>query len=72
MRSVHCILGSLTFLFRAIFFLHTDNFVETYARFCAAGVAFAEEPRHEPYGTVAVSADPFGNLWDLIEPKKAA
>ena len=57
---------------RVAFFLHTDNFVETYARFCAAGVAFAEEPRHEPYGTVAVFADPFGNLWDLIEPKKAA
>ena len=57
---------------RVAFFLHTDNFVGTYARFCAAGVAFAEEPRHEPYGTVAVFTDPFGNLWDLIEPKKAA
>jgi hypothetical protein len=26
------------------------------------------EPRVEPYGTVAVFEDAFGNLWDLIEP----
>jgi hypothetical protein len=31
-------------------------------------VAFREAPRHEPYGTVAVFADPFGNLWDLLQP----
>ena len=36
------------------------------------GVAFAEPPRREPYGTVAVFADPFGNRWDLIEPARAA
>ncbi|TIS18020.1 MAG: VOC family protein, partial [Mesorhizobium sp.] len=24
----------------------------------------------EPYGTVAVFADLYGNLWDLIEPKR--
>jgi hypothetical protein len=33
-----------------------------------AGVRFLEEPRVEPYGTVAVFTDPFGNKWDLIEP----
>ena len=34
------------------------------------GVAFREAPRHEAYGTVAVFADLYGNLWDLIEPKR--
>ncbi|MEL6362864.1 MAG: VOC family protein, partial [Pseudomonadota bacterium] len=32
------------------------------------GVQFLEDPRREPYGTVAVFQDPFGNKWDLIEP----
>jgi hypothetical protein len=27
-----------------------------------------EEPRREPYGTVAVFEDAFGNRWDLIQP----
>ena len=54
---------------RVSFFLHTSDFAETHARFIAAGVDFLEEPRHEPYATVAVFADPFGNKWDLIEPK---
>jgi hypothetical protein len=26
-------------------------------------------PREEPYGTVAVFRDLYGNLWDLIQPK---
>jgi uncharacterized glyoxalase superfamily protein PhnB len=52
---------------RVSFFLETDDFVATHARFVAAGVTFHEEPRHEPYGTVAVFSDPFGNRWDLIE-----
>jgi catechol 2,3-dioxygenase-like lactoylglutathione lyase family enzyme len=56
---------------RVAFFLETDDFTGTHARFTAAGVAFHEEPRHEPYGTVAVFSDPFGNRWDLIEPKAA-
>ncbi|MDJ0979190.1 MAG: VOC family protein [Erythrobacter sp.] len=54
---------------RVSFFLHTDNFADTHARFTAAGVTFLESPRTEPYGTVAVFSDPFGNRWDLIEPK---
>ena len=36
----------------------------------AKGVAFQEAPRHEAYGTVAVFSDLYGNLWDLIEPKR--
>jgi len=54
---------------RVAFFLQTDSFTDCHNRFTAAGVTFHEEPRHEPYGTVAVFSDPFGNRWDLIEPK---
>ena len=36
------------------------------------GVEFTEAPREEPYGTVAVFNDPWGNRWDLIEHKDAA
>lgn len=54
---------------RVAFFLQTDSFTDCHYRFTAAGVIFHEEPRHEPYGTVAVFSDPFGNRWDLIEPK---
>ena len=54
---------------RVIFFLHTDDFARDHAAMLEKGVTFREAPRHEPYGTVAVFEDPFGNLWDLIEPK---
>ena len=54
---------------RVSFFLHTDNFARDYAAMRAKGVTFKEEPRHETYGSVVVFEDPFGNLWDLIEPK---
>jgi len=54
---------------RVSFFLHTDNFDRDYTAMTAAGVTFLETPRHEAYGTVVVFQDPFGNKWDLIEPK---
>ncbi|MHA7857112.1 MAG: VOC family protein [Henriciella sp.] len=54
---------------RVSFFLHTDNFARDYAAMRAKGVTFKEDPRHEAYGSVVVFEDPFGNLWDLIEPK---
>lgn len=47
--------------------LETDNFAWDHAAYLAEGIHFEEEPRHEPYGTVAVFSDPFGNRWDLIE-----
>ena len=50
-------------------FLQTNDFAADHARMTAAGVRFAEAPRHEPYGTVAVFADLYGNSWDLIEPR---
>ncbi|MFC8276059.1 VOC family protein [Streptomyces sp. NPDC057271] len=54
---------------RVGFFLHTDDFARDHARMTAAGVRFLEEPRHEPYGTVAVFEDLYGNRWDLLQPK---
>ena len=57
---------------RVGFFLHTDDFDDLHGHMRSEGVVFREEPRHEPYGTVAVFEDPWGNAWDLIEPKEAA
>ncbi len=54
---------------RVAYFLNTDDFARDHARMLAAGVKFREQPRHEPYGTVAVFEDLYGNGWDLIEPK---
>lgn len=54
---------------RVAFFLETDDFARDHAAMLARGVEFREAPRHEPYGTVAVFADLYGNLWDLIQPK---
>jgi catechol 2,3-dioxygenase-like lactoylglutathione lyase family enzyme len=54
---------------RVGFFLHTDDFVRDHAAMSERGVRFAEEPRHEPYGTVAVFVDLYGNRWDLVELK---
>ncbi|MEV6418576.1 VOC family protein [Streptomyces sp. NPDC051662] len=53
---------------RVGFFLHTDDFARDHARMRAAGVRFLEEPRHEPYGSVAVFEDLYGNRWDLLQP----
>ena len=53
---------------RVGFFLHTDDFARDHARMLAEGVTFLEEPRHEPYGSVAVFQDLYGNRWDLLQP----
>jgi catechol 2,3-dioxygenase-like lactoylglutathione lyase family enzyme len=53
---------------RVGFFLYTDDFARDHARMTAAGVTFLEEPRHEPYGSVAVFQDLYGNRWDLLQP----
>jgi predicted enzyme related to lactoylglutathione lyase len=54
---------------RVGFFLETDNFDADHAAFVREGVTFLESPRREAYGTVAVFEDPFGNKWDLIQPR---
>jgi catechol 2,3-dioxygenase-like lactoylglutathione lyase family enzyme len=53
---------------RVFLFLATDDFARDHAAMSAAGVIFEETPRQEPYGTVAVWRDPFGNRWDLVGP----
>ncbi len=52
---------------RVGFFLHTDDFDRDYALYIARGVNFCEQPRHEPYGSVAVFEDLYGNRWDLLQ-----
>ena len=54
---------------RVGFFLETEDFAADFARFTERGVNFLESPRHEPYGSVAVFEDLYGNKWDLIQPK---
>ena len=51
---------------RVGFFLRVDDFQATYQRMLGAGVTFVREPRHEPYGWVAVFLDIAGNRWDLL------
>lgn len=53
---------------RVFLFLHTDDFWRDYTVYKDRGVHFVEQPRQEPYGTVAVFKDVCGNLWDLLEP----
>src|SRR5690242_5585861 len=51
---------------RVAFFLHTDDFWRDYRAMRSRGVRFTEEPREEPYGTVVVFLDLYGNKWDLV------
>ena len=48
-------------------FAHVDDFAACAEKITDAGGTFEEAPRQEPYGTVAVFRDPYGNRWDLIE-----
>lgn len=52
---------------RVFLFLNTDDFWRDYQRMRTNGIRFIREPKVEAYGTVAVFADLYGNLWDLIE-----
>ncbi|TKT75341.1 VOC family protein [Aquamicrobium sp. LC103] len=53
---------------RVGFFVETDDFCRDYRLMRARGADFREKPRKEEYGTVAVFADLYGNLFDLIQP----
>jgi len=57
---------------RVFLFLYTDNFERDFEVYKSKGVKFVREPKAEPYGTVAVFQDPFGNLWDLMQLNNAA
>lgn len=56
---------------RVFLFLHTDNFQRDYQNLVEQQVKIIRAPVSEPYGTVAVFEDLYGNLWDLAEPKPA-
>ncbi len=53
---------------RVFLFLHTDNFQRDFQNLLDQGIKIIRQPVIEPYGTVAVFEDLYGNLWDLIEP----
>jgi catechol 2,3-dioxygenase-like lactoylglutathione lyase family enzyme len=52
---------------RVFLFLETDNFQRDYDKMLKKGINFVRKPSQEAYGKVAVFADLYGNLWDLIE-----
>lgn len=53
---------------RVFLFLYTDDFHRDYESYRAQGIHFIRQPSQEPYGTVAVFEDIYGNLWDLVQP----
>jgi catechol 2,3-dioxygenase-like lactoylglutathione lyase family enzyme len=57
---------------RVFLFLNTDDFWRDYRNLVAKGVVFVRGPSEEPFGTVAVFKDLYGNLWDLIQHRAAA
>jgi catechol 2,3-dioxygenase-like lactoylglutathione lyase family enzyme len=52
---------------RVAFFLYTDDFWRDHARLSDHGIQFVRGPAEQPYGTVAVFKDLYGNLWDLLQ-----
>jgi catechol 2,3-dioxygenase-like lactoylglutathione lyase family enzyme len=55
---------------RVFLFLNTDDFWRDYKAMVENGITFVREPKVEPYGTVAVFEDLYGNRWDLLELTK--
>ena len=51
---------------RVFLFLQTNNFERDYQNLLDHHVKIVREPVREKWGTVAVFADLYGNLWDLI------
>ena len=54
---------------RVFLFLYTDDFWRDYTEMTSLGITFIRKPSEAIYGTVAVFADLYGNLWDLVELK---
>lgn len=52
---------------RVFLFLYTDNFRRDYEAYKSRGIVFVRDPQDQPYGTVAVFQDLYGNLWDLVQ-----
>jgi catechol 2,3-dioxygenase-like lactoylglutathione lyase family enzyme len=56
---------------RVFLFLYTDDFWRDYNAYTAKGVRFIRPPAEEPYGTVSVFLDLYGNKWDLVQLREA-
>ncbi len=54
---------------RVFIFLETDDFWRDYRAMSDRGVTVCRPPKEEPYGTVAVLLDLYGNKIDLIQPR---
>jgi catechol 2,3-dioxygenase-like lactoylglutathione lyase family enzyme len=54
---------------RVFLFLYTDDFWRDYKAMLKKDINFVRPPEEQPYGTVAVFEDLYGNLWDFIQPK---
>jgi len=54
---------------RVFLFLFTDDFDRDFKNLQENNIQIVRKPSMEPYGKVAVFADLYGNLWDLIQPK---
>ena len=54
---------------RVFLFLHTENFDRDFQNLIDNNIQIVRPPAEENWGTVAVFADLYGNLWDLIQPK---
>lgn len=57
---------------RVFLFLYTNDFWRDYNQMLERGIHFVRPPKEEPYGTVAVFEDLYGNLWDLLEPSDSS
>ncbi len=55
---------------RVFLFLHTDDFERDYQNLLTQNITIVRQPSVETYGKVAVFADLYGNLWDLVQPAK--
>ncbi|MFM8710622.1 MAG: VOC family protein [Sphingomonadales bacterium] len=54
---------------RVFLFMYTDNLQEDHLRLRSRGVKIVRGPLNEPFGSVLVFEDLYGNRWDLIEKK---
>jgi len=50
----------------------TDNCCQSYETLLARGVTFITTPTKQLYGVEAVFADPYGNIFSLLEPSPEA
>jgi catechol 2,3-dioxygenase-like lactoylglutathione lyase family enzyme len=53
---------------RVFLFMHTDDFEKDHKNLIEQKINIVRGPVKEPYGTVLVFEDLYGNLWDLIGP----